>query len=80
MNRRIALVLILILTASSLIVVKTAPASASIPKPSVPEFTLKFVDYSYDVPPTYGIDPYTGKVVMTNTGGSRRKYNDRSYD
>ena len=37
----------------------------SIPKPSVPEFTLKYVDNSYDIPPTYGIDPYTGKNVVT---------------
>jgi uncharacterized membrane protein YciS (DUF1049 family) len=40
----------------------------SIPKPSVPEFTLKFVDNSFDVPPTYDIDPYTGKNVMTQAG------------
>ena len=26
-----------------------------IPKPSFPEFTLKFVDHSYYVSPTYGI-------------------------
>jgi hypothetical protein len=37
-------------------------------KPSVPEFTLKYVDYSYDVPPTYGIDQYTGKTIITNYG------------
>jgi hypothetical protein len=65
MNRRIALVLILILTASSLIVVK--PAHSSITKPSVPEFTVKLVDSSYDVSTTYSIDPYTGENV-THTG------------
>ncbi len=43
-------------------------AESSIPKPSIPEFTLKFMDNSYDVPPTYGIDPYTGKNVMTKAG------------
>jgi hypothetical protein len=41
---------------------------ASIPKPSVPEFTLKYVDNSYDVPPSYGIDQYTGEKVITNPG------------
>lgn len=61
MNRRIALVLILILTASSLIVVK--PTHSSITKPSVPEFTVKLVDSSYDVPTSYSIDPYTGENV-----------------
>jgi hypothetical protein len=33
---------------------------ASIPKPSVPEFTVKLVDSSYDIPASSLIDPYTG--------------------
>lgn len=41
---------------------------AFITKPSVPEFTVKFVDYSYDIPPTYGIDQYTGETVITKQG------------
>ena len=36
--------------------------------PSVPEFTAAYVDHSYDVPPTYGIDPYTGKTIVTAGG------------
>lgn len=40
----------------------------SILKPSVPEFTLKYIHNSYDVAPTYGIDPYTGKNVVTQAG------------
>lgn len=36
---------------------------SGIPKPSVPEFTLKFVEDSYDVAPTTTIDPYTGKTI-----------------
>mgnify|MGYP005847404431 CR=1 FL=1 len=47
---------------------RTVQAEASIPKPSVPEFTVKFVDNSYDVPPVYGVDPYTGKNVITQGG------------
>jgi hypothetical protein len=35
----------------------------STPKPSVPEFTLSFVDKSYDVPTTHTTDPYTGQDV-----------------
>jgi hypothetical protein len=35
----------------------------TITKPSVPEFTVKFVDNSYDVPATHTIDPYTGQDV-----------------
>jgi hypothetical protein len=44
-----------------------------IPPPSVPEFTVKFVDRSYDVPVTYKttIDPFTGQNVTTSSGGYR---------
>ena len=41
---------------------------SGIPKPSIPEFTLKYVDNSYDVPPTYGIDQYTGENVIVKEG------------
>jgi hypothetical protein len=68
MSKRVALLFIVILAVSSLIVVKAAPALASIPKPCVPEFTLKYVDNSYDVPSTYGIDQYTGENVTTEEG------------
>lgn len=61
MSRKIALLLVLILTVSSLIVVKLA--RTSITKPSVPEFSVKLVDSSYDLPTTYSIDPYTGENV-----------------
>ena len=40
----------------------------SIPEPSVPEFTVEFVDYSYDVPPTYEVDQYTGEEVISAYG------------
>jgi hypothetical protein len=63
-RKRAALLLTVILTASALLVVKPAPALAQ----SVPEFTLKLVAYPYDVPPTYGIDPYTGKNVTIQEG------------
>jgi hypothetical protein len=35
----------------------------SIPKPSVPEFTAKYVDRSFIVPASTSIDPYTGQNV-----------------
>jgi hypothetical protein len=50
------------LSIASLLIVKPASAQ-SIPTPSVPEFTLKFVDASYNVPTTSSIDPYTGQNV-----------------
>jgi hypothetical protein len=57
MNKRVALLLIVALAVSSLIAIKPAPAEAPIPKPSVPEFTVKFVNASYSVTTT---NPYTG--------------------
>jgi hypothetical protein len=47
--------------------------TASISKPSVPEFTVELADHSYDVPSydvptTYGIDQYTGKNVTISEG------------
>jgi|LSQX01.2.fsa_nt_gb hypothetical protein len=44
------------------------PQCSAIPTPSAPDFTLKYAGNSYDVPPTYGIDPYTGKNVLTKAG------------
>jgi len=48
-------------------------AQSSIPKPSVPEFTVKIVSYPYDVPPTTTttVDPYTGKETVTTQPGYR---------
>jgi hypothetical protein len=37
-------------------------------KPSVPDFTVRYVDLSYDVPPTYGTDQFTGETVITQEG------------
>jgi hypothetical protein len=61
----------LIASSASLLLFKPANAQ-SIPKPSVPEFTVKFVDRSYDVPITSHttIDPFTGKQVTTTSGGN----------
>ena len=67
MQRCIVLIFVLVLTASSLMMVKPALAQT---KPAVPEFTLKFSDdsYGYSVPPTYSIDTFTGKNVTTQVG------------
>lgn len=35
---------------------------------SVPEFSLKIVQKPYDVPPTYTLNPYTGKQVIEDGG------------
>ncbi|MCL2359969.1 hypothetical protein, partial [Candidatus Bathycorpusculum sp.] len=43
-------------------------AETALQKPAIPEFTLRFVDNSYDVPPTFSKDPFTGKNEMTQEG------------
>jgi hypothetical protein len=66
-NKGFSLLFVVFLAVSSLMVVESA-AAQSIPKPSVPEFNLKYVDHSYDMPPTYSTDQYTGKTIMTQAG------------
>ena len=69
-SKGFSLLFVVILAVSSLIMVESAFAQ-SIPKPSVPEFTLKIVDHSYDVPTTTTTttDPYTGKQTITTHPG-----------
>jgi len=68
-GKTLALRLTLSFVISFLTLLTVEPTSAqTIPKPSVPEFTLKYIDNSYEVQPTYGIDPYTGKNVLTQDG------------
>lgn len=63
-----ALALILIMTISSLSLLIIKPANAqSIPKPSVPDFTVKFIPKSYTVTTT---DPYTGKSTTQQNDNS----------
>jgi len=69
MSKRPALLIITILAVSSLLMVNFA--LAAVPKQSVPEFTLEYVDNSYDVPPktTSTTDPYTNKTTTTTIPG-----------
>lgn len=61
MRNSAALLVILILTVSSVMMVR--PVCSAITKPSIPEFTVNLVDHSYDIPTTYSTDPYTGETV-----------------
>jgi hypothetical protein len=63
MCKGITILLITVLSASSLVMVGCA-FSQSIPKPSAPDFTVKFADF-YDVPPTYEVNPNTGETIIT---------------
>ena len=67
MSKTIVLMLFAMLLLNSLVMVGSASAQ-SVPKPSVPEFTLELVAHPYYVPPTYEIDPYTGEEVLTAEG------------
>ena len=68
-NKGFAVFVILIMAISSLSLMVVKPTNAqSITKPSVPEFTVKYIDNSYDVPPTYETDQYTGKTIVTHNG------------
>lgn len=63
-NKTFASLLILIIAMSCLTMLAVQPANAqTIPKPSVPEFTAKLVDRSYNEPATTTIDPYTGQTI-----------------
>ncbi len=64
-NKIWSLLIIIVLGTSAMLMTKPAYAATN---PSVPQFTLQYVDHSYDIPPTYGIDPYTGKTIVTNYG------------
>jgi hypothetical protein len=63
MRNGLALVFVLVLVTSSLMMVESASAQST-PKPSVPDFTVKFVDRSYTVEESSQINPYTGKTEV----------------
>ena len=65
---KITFLLIFMLSVLNVIILATPCAASSQP---VPQFTLKHVDNSYDVPPTTTstTDPYTGQTTTTTTPG-----------
>jgi hypothetical protein len=67
MGKSVAILLSLVL-AMSVFIFLAFESTSGLPKPSVPEFTVKFVDNSYDVPPKYAINSYTGKTEMIEAG------------
>ena len=66
----LAFSLIAVFTVSSLAMVSSVFAQSTT-KPSVPEFTVRYVDNSYDVPPktTSTTDPYTNETTTTTILG-----------
>lgn len=47
---------------------ETPTETASTPKPSVPEFTVNFIEHSHDVSPIYGVDQFTGDNITIQEG------------
>lgn len=47
---------------------ETPTEPVTIPKPSVPEFTVNFTEHSHDVSPIYGIDQFTGENITIQEG------------
>lgn len=70
MRKTVVLMLFALLILSGLVMVDSVFAQ-SIPKPSVPEFTIETVSFPYDVPPSTitTIDPYTGEETVTTQPG-----------
>jgi hypothetical protein len=52
-------------------------SAQSISTPSVPEYTVQLVNRSYDEPPTYQTDPYTGQTVLIRDG---RHVDNKTFD
>jgi hypothetical protein len=63
-NKTYTIILTLIIAISCLTALTAKPADAqTIPKPSVPTFTVALIDSSYDIPPTTSVNPYNGEVT-----------------
>jgi hypothetical protein len=60
-GKAFALFLSLIIAMSCLTLLIQPAFAQTIPKPSIPEFSAKYVDHSFTVPARTYIDPYTGE-------------------
>ncbi len=60
MRKTVALTAFLMLTLSGLLLLPICLATS---QPSIPTFTVKVVDCSYDVPASSSVDPYSGQTI-----------------
>ena len=69
-RQSLALLLVLTIATSTLILLASVPAGAqsTTTKPSTLMFSIRYVDNSYDILPTYGVDQFTGETVITKQG------------
>jgi hypothetical protein len=57
--------LIVLLLAASAIQLMVKPVDAQeIPRPAIPQFSIRYVDYSYDIPAYTSTDSYTGQQIQ----------------
>jgi len=72
-NKTLTPTLIILLLSSLFVLTIHSTDAYAISTPSVPQFTVKLVDNSYDVPPTTTTttNPYTGEQTTTTTPGYR---------
>ncbi len=68
MRKILSLTLVFFLAASCLLWLESGSVQA-VPKPSVPQFTVQYINHPYDVAQESTIDQYTGETVVTNQGG-----------
>jgi hypothetical protein len=57
-----SIILLTFLVASTLLIFPQSTFAQT--KPSAPQFTVTYADYSYDIPATYGVDEFTGKTEI----------------
>jgi hypothetical protein len=63
LSKYLTVCLVVILAVSMFLMINSTNAQ-TIPKPSIPEFTIQIVAYPYDVPTTTTIDQYSGKEII----------------
>jgi hypothetical protein len=62
------LLIIAILAVPSLTMIEPTSAQVGITTPSTPNFAVNYEIYPIQIPPVYGVDPSTGKAVITEDG------------
>lgn len=67
-QRKLAALTLLLLLVGTCIMMANVASAQSITKPSVPNFTVTYVDSSYYMEPVYGVDQYSGKTIQTGGG------------
>jgi hypothetical protein len=67
LSKCLILLFFVLLIIPSLSLAKPANAQ-SIPKPSVPEFSVRYVEHPFDLAPTFQRDPYSGKNTTIQEG------------